>query len=209
MRRSCLSERMTTSKQKKICFIGNAGSGKSTLSADVYVQLKKQNMNVELVPEYVRTDIQLNGPMTTIWEQYRTRNNQKEIEDAIPDNVEFMITDSGVLTPYFYSCLYADNTIPRQRIVLQDMYKLLLDDLYLRRYSHIFFLPMKETYAQNPNILSDGTRYQSKEEILTLEIHFDLVFTKLHKVDNIHVLACPLDERVDRVLDIITSDHQS
>jgi hypothetical protein len=199
---------MTTVKQKRIAFIGNAGSGKSTLSADVFVQLKKLNVNVELVPEYVRTDIQLNGPMTTIWEQYRTRNNQKELEDSIPANVEYMITDSGVLTPYFYSCLYADNTIPRERIVLQDMYRHLLDDLYLRRYSHIFFLPMKETYQQNPNILSDGTRYQSRDEIMTLEIHFDLVFNKLHRVDNIHILECPLTDRVERVMNIITADHQ-
>lgn len=188
---------------RKICFIGNAGSGKSTLSGDLYVHLKKQGVNAELVPEYVRTDIQLNGPMTSVWEQYRTRDNQKQLEDAIPDNVEFMVTDSGVLTPYFYSCLYVNNDNPRERIVLRDMYKMLLDDLYLRRYTHIFFLPMAETYAANPDILNDGTRYQSREEIETLEIHFDLVFTKLHKLANIHVLDCPLANRLSKVLEIV------
>lgn len=189
---------------KKVCFIGNAGSGKSTLSADVYVSLKKQGINAEIIPEAVRTDIQLNGPMTTIWEQYRTRSIQKDLEDAIPENVDYMITDSGVLTPYFYSCLYVNNSEPRQRIVLRDMYKMLLDDLYLQRYTHVFFLPMAETYAANPRILEDGTRYQTREQIETLEIHFDLIFTKLHKLDNIHVLDCPLGERLERVMEIIT-----
>jgi hypothetical protein len=188
---------------KKICFIGNAGSGKTTLASDVYVHLKKQSVVAEIVPEFIRSDIQLNGPMTSIWEQYRTRSKQKEMEDATPSNVEFMITDSGILTPYFYACLYASNTDARQRLVLQDMYKYFLDDLYLKRYSHIFYLPMAETYARNPDILNDGTRYQTKEEIETLEVHMNLVFTKLHTVDNIYTLSCDLDERTDAVLAII------
>lgn len=185
---------------KRVCFIGNAGSGKSTLAAEVYVNLKKMNKNPELISEFIRTDIQMNGPMTNIWEQYRTRSKQKEIEDATPENVDFMVTDSGLLTPYFYACLYANNSDPRQRLVLQDMYKYFLDDLYLKRYSHIFFLPMAETYAKNPNILSDGTRYQSKEEIDTLETHMTLMFTKLHKLDNIYILDGPLGERAEEVI---------
>jgi hypothetical protein len=65
-------------------------------------------------------------------------------------------------------------------------------------------LPMAETYAKNPNILGDGTRYQSVAEIEALETHFSLVFTQHHKLDNIHVLDCPLDDRLNTVLDIIT-----
>ncbi len=191
---------MTTSK---ICFIGNAGSGKTTLSADVFVALKKKGINAELVAEFIRSDIQMNGPMENIWEQYRTRSNQKELEDSIPANVEFMITDSGVLTPYFYAALYADNSNSRQRIVLQDMYRFFLNDLYLKRYQHVFFIPRAESYKRNANILSDGTRYQTEEQIDTLETHMSLLFTKLHKVDNIHVLDCALDDRLERVLEVI------
>lgn len=189
---------------QRICFIGNAGSGKSTLTADVFVALKKQHQNAELVPEFIRADIQKNGPMRSIWEQYRTRSKQKELEDCIPENVGFMLTDSGILTPYFYACLYADKSDARSRIVLTDMHEYLLQDIYNRRYSHVFYLPMAETYAKNPMILDDGTRYQSREEIEALETHFSLVFTKHHKLDNIHVLDCPLDDRVNAVLDIIT-----
>lgn len=194
---------MGTDVTKRICFIGNAGSGKSTLAADLYVNLKKTGANAELVPEFIRTDIQLNGPMKDIWEQYRTRAGQKEIEDAIPGTVEYLVTDSGVLTPYFYACLYANNNDPRQRLVLQDMYRYFLNDLYLKRYDFIFFLPMKETYARNPRILDDGTRFQSKEEILTLEEHMGLMLGKLHKVENIYVLDSPLDERLPTVMEII------
>lgn len=188
---------------RKICLIGNAGSGKSTLSGELFVEMKKKGINAELVPEFIRGDIQRNGPMTDIWEQYRTRSNQKETEDAIPENVEYSIVDSGTLTPYFYACLYADNTKARHRIVMQDMYKFFLDDLYLGRYSHVFFLPMAETYKANLNILNDGTRYQTAEQINTLEEHMTLVFTKLHKLDNVYVLDGPLESRCKNALDII------
>jgi nicotinamide riboside kinase len=188
---------------KRICFIGNAGSGKSTLTADVFVALKKQHHNVELIPEFIRFDIQKNGPMRSTWEQYRTRSKQKEMEDGVPSNVDIMLTDSGILTPYFYGALYSDKSDSRSRIVLNDMHEYLLEDLYNRRYSHIFFLPMAETYASNPDILKDGTRYQSEAEIIALEKHFELVFTMHHKLDNIHILDCPLDERLSTVLNII------
>ena len=188
----------------KICFIGNAGSGKSTLSAEVYVRLKKQHKNAELVTEFVRSDIQINGPMTNIWEQYRTRSNQEELEDCIPQNVEYMVTDSGVLTPYFYASLYADNTDARQRIVLADMYRFLINDLFLKRYTHVFFIPMAETYASNPKMLEDGTRYQTPEQIQILENHMSLIFTAIHRVDNVHILDGPIDERCDRVMKIIS-----
>lgn len=188
---------------KRICIIGNAGSGKSTLAGKLFSALKPQGINVELVPEFIRGDIQMNGPMQSIWEQYRTRSSQKEIEDSLPQNIDVAVIDSGTLTPYFYSALYSNKENERERLVLQDMYRFLLDDIYKRRYDYIFFLPREKTYASNPNILSDGTRYQSAEEINTLETHMALLFGNLHKVSNVYVLDCELDERLDTVLEII------
>lgn len=188
---------------KKICIIGNAGSGKSTLAGKLFSALKPSGANVELVPEFIRGDIQINGPMQSIWEQYRTRFNQQEIEDAIPKNVDYAIIDSGTLTPYFYASLYSNGENERERLVLQDMYRFLSNDLYKRRYDHVFFLPRAQTYALNPNILGDGTRYQSADEIDILETHMELMFGRLCRLDNVHVLDCALDERVDQVLKII------
>jgi GTPase SAR1 family protein len=191
---------------KRIVFIGAAGCGKSTLSTEVFLALKKKHLNAELVTEWIRNDINRNGPMCDIFEQYRTRQHQKELEDAIPTEVEYLAVDSGTLTPYFYSCLYADHKDARQRLVLQDMYRYLLDDLYLRRYDYIFYLPVKQTYSANKKILSDGTRFQTMEEIDTLDDHMRLIFTKLHKLDNIFTADWALAERPQFVLDIIAPD---
>lgn len=193
----------------KICIIGNAGSGKSTLVGDLFASLKKMGTNAELVTEYIRTDIQLNGPMKSVWEQYRTLQNQKTIEDAVPDNVDFVLIDSGTLTPFFYTALYANTEDPRQRIVVQDMFKSLTDDLFCKRYDLVFFLPRDATYSVNPNILSDGTRYQSEEDIESLERHMQMMFNGVFKYSNVITVNVPLKERTNYVLEKVMEFKRS
>lgn len=188
---------------KKVTFIGAPGCGKSTITNDVYVALKKKNINVEMVPEMIRYSIQRYGPLETIWEQYKTRNDQCALEDAIPKHVDYLVSDSGTLTMFFYAALYADKTDTRQRLVLADMYKYLLDDLYLKRYDYVFFLPRVDKIKANEKILNDGTRFQSNEEVDILDEHMSLIFTKIHKLDNVHCLDCDLEKRTDEVLKII------
>lgn len=189
---------------KKIAFIGPAGSGKSTLATEVFTLLKKKDKNVELVSEWIRYDIQVNGPLESIWEQYRTLHFQRQMEDAVPDSVEWLITDSGCLTPYFYSCLYASKADERERLVLADMFKFLIDDLYKKRYEYVFFLSGAETYKKSKGkIIKDGTRYQSIEELEILDAHMRLVFTKMFNIDNIITLDCPLKDRIGKVIKVI------
>ncbi len=190
---------------KKVAFIGSAGSGKSTIATDVFTRLKKLGHNAELITEWIRYDIQQNGPMASIWEQYRTLSYQRQLEDSVPENVEWVITDSGCLTPYFYACLYTSTANERERLVLADMFKYLMDDLYKKRYTHIFFLPAKLTYKETgvKDIADDGTRYQSVEELNILDDHMTLIFTKMFKTENMSILDIPLDERAGEALNII------
>jgi nicotinamide riboside kinase len=179
----------------RIAFIGAAGSGKSTLAAQVFSALKQAGRRAEHIHEFVRNDINAHGPMTSIWEQYRTRQFQKELEDAVPDRADYIICDSGTLTPYFYAVLYSDPGNPRQRLVLQDMYKYLLDDLYLQRYDLVFYLPLFTTVD-----LSDGTRYQTEQELQILDQHMRLVFTKLHRLPNVHMVHASFEQRLEEVM---------
>jgi hypothetical protein len=179
----------------RIVFVGAPGSGKSTLTTSVFSALKQAGRNAELVQEWIRSDIALLGPMTSIWEQYRTRQYQKELEDAVPDNVKYAVCDSGTLSPYFYAVLYSDPTDPRQRIVLQDMYKYLIDDLYLGRYDLIFYLP-----CLMPTDLNDGTRYQSARQIDILNQHMEIFFTKIHRLPQVHRVNNCLEHRLEEVM---------
>lgn len=191
---------------KRIVFIGAAGCGKSTCASEIFTILKKNNLNAEMIMEWIRYDIQSNGPMENIWEQYRTLQYQRELEDSVPSNVEYVITDSGTLTPYFYTCLYAKRLNSRERLVLQDMHRYLLNDIYLKRYWKIFYFPLNLTYQQNPNILSDGTRYQTSDELQILDDHMDMVLNKLYNMGNVYKITSSLEERVNMVLNIIKED---
>ena len=186
---------------KKIVFVGGPGSGKSTISAEVFVELKKRGANVELVTEWIRQDLWINGPMTTIWEQFRTYAKQREIEDSVPTTVDWVVTDSGTLTPYFYAIEYCDQKDPRQRLVLHEMYNRLVTDIFTNRYTHIFYLPTTETYKRNSNILSDGTRFQTLEQVNKLDQNMRITFCEMIKNDSVYTVDVPLEERSQFVLD--------
>lgn len=178
----------------RIAFVGVPGSGKSTLAAKVFTELKTNGVNAELVDEVVRRDVQRNGPMRSIWEQYRTRQNQMEVEDAVPKNVDYAVVDSGTLTPYFYAVLYCNHSDARQRLVLQDMHRYLLDDLYLKRYDKVFYLP-------SGGLIEDGTRFQSAEELQVLDDYMRLAFTRLYKVGNCIEITEKPSKRLAQVME--------
>jgi len=180
----------------RVVFIGVPGSGKSSLAARIFADLKAEGVNAELVDEFIRRDIQKNGAMKSIWEQYRTRQSQMEIEDAVPSAVDVTVIDSGTLTPYFFACLYADHSNARQRLVLQDLYRYLLDDLYLRRYDLIFYLP-------SAGLIEDGTRFQTADELSVLDQHMRLMFLHLHRVGNCVALTDDYADRTKVALDHI------
>lgn len=187
---------------KKIIFVGPPGSGKSTLVSEVFVKLKTSNKNVELVNEYARQYIQEYGPPTSVFEQLLIAKEQEKYESLHTD-INYMLIDAGRLSSYFYASLYANYSDKKQRLLIHQLYLNFLDDLYLRRYDYIFFLPITETYKVKSDMLEDGTRFQTPEEIDTLEMHMSLMFGRLHHLDNVYVLDVPLNKRCLEVLKII------
>ncbi len=178
-------------RTKRITFIGGPGSGKSTTAADLFVQLKKLGKNVEMIQEWIRRDIMRNGPMGSVFEQYRTLMYHRTEEEHFPPNVEYLIHDGNTLLNYFYAAIYADKSNPKDRLVIQDMHGALLDDLYSQKYDLIYFLPRAAT-AISQTQFDDGTRVQTPAEVDVLEQYMTLLFTKIHNLDNIKVLDCPL-----------------
>src|SRR3954466_3972807 len=94
-------------KPTRIVFIGAPGCGKSTVSADLFVALKKIGKNAELVPEWVRRDIMKHGSMTNVFEQYRYLMHNKNEEDFFPEHVQYIVQDGGILLGYFYAAVYS------------------------------------------------------------------------------------------------------
>lgn len=185
---------------KKIVFIGAPSSGKTTLAHNVFVELKKKNYKVEIIQELVRNEIQLNG-IPDLWEQYRFYMIQNMYENALPKNIDYAVIDGGTIITFFY-CFRKNNKNERYKLLMMDMFKIFLDDLYSKKYDYIFYIPVEKVLEKNKDF-KDGTRFQDLEEILTLDSHMYLHLTKLHNIDNVYHVNCDLKERVNFVLNVL------
>lgn len=189
---------------KKIIFVGPPGSGKSTLISEVFCKLKIKGYTSEIVAEFARQYIQEYGPPSSIFEQLLISREQDKRERNINQSIDYLLIDAGALSSYFYVSLYANYQDKKHRLVVNTIYERFLDDLYSQKYNYVFFLPTLETYKTNPSILNDGTRFQTPDEINTLECHMLLMFTRLHRQNNIYTITCPLEDRANQVLKIIS-----
>jgi predicted ATPase len=186
-------------KTTRIVFIGAPGCGKSTVSAELFVALKRMGKNTELVPEWCRRDIMKNGGMEHVLEQYRYMVHNLTEENHFPDNVEYIVQDGGRITGYFYAAYYSKGIDKREKLVIQDLYKDLLDMLYDGYFDRIYFLP-RAPVIEAGGIFNDGTRYQTADQADALESYMRTILTDIHKMDSVRVVNGPLDQRVELIL---------
>jgi nicotinamide riboside kinase len=91
----------------KIGIIGPPGSGKTTLAAEIFVILKKENFHVEVVPELIKYKVyqglnfKRHGFDTVnTWEQL-------ELEEKVKKGqFDFLICEAPVCNGYFYASFY-------------------------------------------------------------------------------------------------------
>lgn len=90
---------------RRICLYGGPGSGKSTLSAKIFHELKCRQFDVELISEYVKTWAH-EGRRPISYDQLYVFAKQLKAEDVILRNVQTVVTDSPLLMNAAYSRLY-------------------------------------------------------------------------------------------------------
>lgn len=89
-----------------INLFGGPGSGKSTLSAELYWKMKKAGMSVELVREYVK-DWAWENRKVDQYDQIYISGNQAKRETSLYGKVDYIITDSPMLLSPFYGDYYS------------------------------------------------------------------------------------------------------
>lgn len=144
----------------RICLIGGPNTGKSTQCAHFFASLKEQSIPIEQIQEWVREAINKGQlPMENPWVQFWVYQEQKDKENCLPTEIQYMVTDSPTLLSYVYALMGAKR--PTDNYLLIKMYENFLLDL--NRYDYIFTCEREKEY------LKDGTRAQSKEEAIALD----------------------------------------
>lgn len=140
---------------KYINLFGGPGVGKSTTAAAIFVEMKRRNMNVELVTE-VAKDFVWEGRMKTLDIQPYVTIKQFRNLYRLKGKVDYVISDSPILL----GCIYADKYAP----TLPASYKQLIVDLHRQELDPSVNIMLKRVFEYD-----HIGRYQSEDEAHQLD----------------------------------------
>lgn len=140
---------------KYINLFGGPGVGKSTTAAAIFVEMKRRNMNVELVTE-VAKDFVWEGRMKTLDIQLYVTIKQFRNLYRLKGKVDYVISDSPILL----GCIYADKYAP----TLPASYKQLIVDLHKQELDPSVNIILRRVFGYDSN-----GRYQSEDEAHQLD----------------------------------------
>jgi len=176
----------------RIGLLGGPGCGKSTQCAHFFSKLKEMGMQTEQVQEWVREAINKSYiPTNNPWVQWWIYTEQKEKEDCLPIDIDYMVTDSPTILSYIYALQYTNR--PPDNYLILKMYEYFLKDL--DRYDYLFVCKREKPYVK------DGTRIQTEKEAKEID---DLVLNLLdiHSV-KYHIITGTVEERTNQMRGVI------
>lgn len=114
---------------KVVNFYGGPGTGKSTVAASVFAELKWRGYNVELVTEFAK-DLVWEKRFHTLEDQIYIFGKQFHKIHRLIDQVEFVITDSPLLLSLYYGSALSKEF---KDLVYSEYKKLDNIDIFLKR----------------------------------------------------------------------------
>lgn len=182
---------MFDKKTKVINLFGSPAVGKSTTAAELYSVMKKKDLNVELVREYVKAWAWENRKINR-YDQIYFFGKQVRHETLLYGRVDFLITDSPVLLASFYEEYYF-----HQRIILPSALNFIKDAKTEGIEYYDFWLERIEDFDP------EG-RYHTEEQ--ANELHKDLNEWLKDCGVNLMSTGNSTEDRVDEILKVINGD---
>lgn len=171
-----------------INMLGCPSSGKTSLSAKLFAQLKAMDLNAEYTSEYVK-GWAWEGKKVGPFDQFYIFGKETHNQSRLFDKVDFIISDSPVMLTAFYHYYYNGNTALNE--VCHNFYTL-AEQAGVKVIN--FFLPRKKKY------ITKG-RYQT--EVQADQVARDLMDWLDTEKYPYEVLECPDKERINVVLERI------
>ena len=99
---------------KVINLIGAPSTGKSTLMAELFFLMKKQNLNCEMVQEWVKNLIWQNKTSILCNQHYIITEQYKSIK-CLQDKVDYIILDTSLVNYIYYNNTDVKNVCNREK----------------------------------------------------------------------------------------------
>ena len=182
-------------KGKLITFIGAPASGKSTLAANVHVELKKIGKNSIFVPEAATDFIAEYGIPNRPIDQLVIFYKQLNREQMYIDSKEYIICDSSSILNYFYFRNKFNTKLENKDIAtINHLQKEILKSL--SQWSYIFYVP-----PMLDNI-EDGIRYHDKDQIIKID-RWIKSYLELENIPHINLDDIRIKDRVSHIINMI------
>ena len=111
------------------------GVGKSTLAASLFAELKKSQIECELITEFAKRKV-WEGNTTCLTNQLYITAKQQYMMWCVSQHVNVIVTDS----PLLLGCIYGNDDLLNQ-IILREHYKFDNIDLFLTRNPKVEYQP--------------------------------------------------------------------
>jgi len=182
-----------------IGFCGGPCTGKTLTSRALTNALCLAGKNADYVQEYARLHIARCKQYPTnnsrnLLHQHNILENQLEWENAVPQSVEYVVSDSPVIMGMVYTYTLTDFTDYNQVTFYHRHYQRILE--MKDRYKYLFYIPPGDIEFK-----SDGLRAQNEERARKIGEQMK-AFLVFHNIPHHDISGTP-EERVAKCLSII------
>jgi nicotinamide riboside kinase len=153
---------------KIINVFGGPGTGKSVTAAQLFAEMKKQQMNCELVTEFAK-ELVYDESYRVMENQIWIFANQHQRMHRLKDKVDFIITDAPLFNSIVYSGKGEENKEFHQ-FVLREFNKYDNLNIYLER---------ETTYRQEGRYQDENGAKEIDNEVLRCFDYFDINYVKV------------------------------
>ena len=148
---------------------GGPGIGKSTVAAQIFTDLKQQNVSCELVQEYSKDWVWIDRKIKE-WDQFYILGKQLQKESILYGRVDYIITDCPLWLISFYEEYNLNKNICTRTVPLIE------SDLANKVSRQRFFLNRK------PHEYKENERFHSYQQAIEID-NLLKVYLKNNKID--------------------------
>lgn len=165
-----------------INFFGGPGIGKSTQSAGLFTEMKKNQMDVELTYEFPK-EVTWEGNISAIKDQFYITANQHRNISRLYGKVEYIIVDSPIVLGSIYRNKYDPSEYPSA--FYDESFDMFIWNLFKKYKSlNILLLRDETTYNENGRFQNLQESQKIDDEIKQKLLDNDVSFIEFHVNNN-------------------------